>query len=179
VDTRAEDDTIGDFDIRNDGGEEVPLPIRSMSLTAGVGDIGRTVDGVADRAVVGGTDEPRAAIAGFETVAADSEARGLATEDFLSAESGAGWEAKAEVRSAVIRSYIRLGLVVAGWEDLLAVDGEDETGFLALVALAASRSGVVVAEGLVETLTGGFWVLTAVCLLFNNPPEVVVGVELC
>ena len=114
--------------------------------------------------------------------------------------------AKAEFRSAVIRSYIRLGLVVAGWEDVLVADGEDdvataepetfverrggttaarcrivedETGLSAIVALVAFRGRIVVAEGLVETLEVGFCTLTAVCLLFNNPPGVVVGVELC
>ena len=97
ADTGAEDDTIRDFDNRDDGGEEVALPIGSMSLAAGVGDIGCTVDGVVDRAVVGddgagvgGTDETRAAISGFKTAAADPAARGLATEDCPSPDSGAG-----------------------------------------------------------------------------------------
>ena len=88
--------------------------------------------------------------------------------------------AKAEFRSAVIRSYIWLGLVVVGREDELVVDGEDETGALAIVALAVFRGGLVVAEALVETLVVGLWTLAAVCLLLDPyvPPGVVVGAEL-
>ena len=93
ADTGAEDvtiggdDTVGDLDTRDAGGKEVALSIGSTPLAAGVGDIRCTVEGVADRAVVGddgavvgGSDEPRTAITGSETAAADPAARGLATE---------------------------------------------------------------------------------------------------
>ena len=133
ADTGTEDDTIGDFDERNDGGKEVAPPAGAMSLAAGVGDIGCTVDGVADGDIVrddgagvGDVDEPRVAIIGFETAAADPAARGLSTDIFTLLASGVPWVVKAESRSAVIRSYIRLGLVEAGWEDVLAADGEDD-----------------------------------------------------
>ena len=216
ADTGAEDDTVGDFDNRDDSKEEVTLPSGAMSPPAGVGNIGCTVDGVADGAVVGddvavvgGTDGPRAAVAGFETTAADPVARGLSTEAFPSLAFEAGWSAKAEFLSAVIRSYIRLGLVVAGWEDVLVADGEDdvataepgtfvvfqggeaaagrrivedETGDPAIVILVALGGGIVVVEDLVEMFKVGFWTLTAACLPLKNPcvpPGVVVRIELC
>ena len=189
-DATGEDDTIGDLENRDDGGKEVSLPIGSMPLAAGVGDIGSTFEGSTDRAAVGddgaavgGTDETLAAIAGVETAAADPTAGEVTAETFSSPAFEAGWVAKAEFLSAVIRSYIRLGLVVAGREDVLAADGEDdvaqvgtttagcrivedETGLPAIVALG---DWIVVAAGLVETLEVGCWALAAACLLLNNP----------
>ena len=139
--------------------------------------------------MVDGIDEPCAVIAGFETAVADPTARGPATEAVLSPDSGAGTLAKAEFRSAVIRSYIRLGRAVVGRDDALAVGGEDDVAtaepetFVVLPG-GTNTSGfrIVLDEGLVETLEVGFWTPPTVCLLLNNPcvpPGVVVGVELC
>ena len=54
----------------------------------------------------------------------------------------AGSEAKAELRNAVIRSYIRLGFVAVGFEDLLAADGEEDVVTAEPEALVLTRSGV-------------------------------------
>jgi hypothetical protein len=209
ADAGAEDETIGDLENLDDDGEETTPPVGFVA--AGVGYIGSTVDG-ADDAVVGDagaaagdTGESLAAMVGFETAAADSVARGLPTEVSPSTDSEAGGLAKAEFRSAVIRSYIRLGLVVAGREDALSPDVdeadtdtaesetsvvvlagattadcrvvEDETGLPAIVAADVYRDGIVAAAGLVETLEVGFWTLVAVCPLLNPyvPPWVVGG----
>ena len=147
-----------------------------MSLTAGVGDIGCTVDGAAAMdfvvdaaATVGAADESCAAVAGGEAATAAPAAGLLAMPAFSPSDPGADSLEKAEVRSAVIRWYIRLGLVVAGSEDVLATDRADETGDSTIVALVELCGRIVAAGGLMDTLEVEFWTRTAVCPLPDNP----------
>lgn len=159
ADTGTEDDAIGDFDDLTDDAKEVGLSIGALFPTAGVGDIGCTFDGAADRAVVG-TDEAvagdadglDATVFGFVVGMADLAAREFPTEAASSLGFDAGWAAKAELRSEVIRWYIRLGLVATRCEGVLALVAEDDLASAVSGTFPLSRDCVTEAGCWLEAL---------------------------
>ena len=190
ADTGVGDDTLADLANGDDGGVEVSLPNEFGVPAAGVGSIGCSVNGVADGAADDttrgaaerGAEGPCTEIAGLETTIADPAVDGLFATAFAGLGFGSVWSAKAELRSAVIRSYIRLGLSLVDREDVPEAEGDeedDETGLVVTVALDVFRDGLEVTVGVAEMLAVGLWAPKAACplLTLRVPPGDAVGVE--